>query len=203
MSRYKGPRLRIIRRLGKLSALTEKTSKRIGLPGQHGLSSSRKLSQYGIRLKEKQKLRFYYSVTERQLLNYLKKARKKKGSSGKILLSFLEMRLDNIVFRLGICPTIISARQLITHGHIVVNGKKVNLPSFSCKPTDLLAIKNSSTSRNLVKKNLEISRNILIPSHLKFNNESLEGSILSVVSFENVGLILNELLVVEYYSLRI
>ena len=113
------------------------------------------------------------------------------------------MRLDNIVFRLGICPTIISARQLITHGHIVVNGKKVNLPSFSCKPTDLLAIKNSSTSRNLVKKNLEISRNILIPSHLKFNNESLEGSILSVVSFENVGLILNELLVVEYYSLRI
>ena len=128
MSHYRGPRLRICRRLGKLPGLTSKISKKSNPPGDHGAAFTKKPSQFNIRLKEKQKLRFNYGVTERQLLKYVKKARKSKGSSGSLLLNFLEMRLDNIVFRLGFAPTIMAAKQLVSHGHILVNDKIVDIP---------------------------------------------------------------------------
>nr|YP_009540894.1 ribosomal protein S4 [Phacus inflexus]AYQ93307.1 ribosomal protein S4 [Phacus inflexus] len=203
MSRYRGPRLRIVRRLGKLPGLTLKSSNKLNPPGQHGSITGKKYSQFNIRLKEKQKLRFHYGITERQLLNYLKKARKKKGSSGIELLNILEMRLDNLVYRLGLSPTILSAKQLVTHGHILVNGHSVNIPSFLCIPSNVISIKNSNSSQTLVKKNIQDYNSKGIPSHLSFNPERLEGKILSIVSRESIVLVINELLVVEYFSRKL
>lgn len=203
MSRYRGPRLRIVRRIGKLPGLTNKVSKKTNPPGQHGSSYNKKLSQYNIQLKEKQKLRFHYGITERQLLNYIKKARKRKGSSGRLLLTFLEMRLDNIIFRLGFTPTIMAAKQLINHGHVLLDGKIVNIPSFSCKPKSLIKIKESLTSKNLVTNSLSFSDSFLVPQHLLLNKDSLEAKVLSLVNRKSISLVVNELLVVEYYSRKL
>nr|YP_009145444.1 ribosomal protein S4 [Monomorphina parapyrum]AKL78917.1 ribosomal protein S4 [Monomorphina parapyrum] len=203
MARYRGPRLRIVRRIGKLPGLTRKVSKRLNPPGQHGSALNKKLSQFNIRLREKQKLRYHYGVNERQLLNYIKKARKKKGSSGRLLLTFLEMRLDNIVFRLGFASTIMAAKQLVSHGHILVNGKVVNIPSFACQPKTLVKAKVSSVSQNLIKRNLEFSESLVLPQHLSLNKESLEGKINSLVNRKSISLVVNELLVVEYYSRKL
>lgn len=203
MSRYRGPRLRIVRRIGKLPGLTRKISKKVNAPGQHGSSINKKLSQFSVRLKEKQKLRFHYCVTERQLLNYIKKSRKKKGSSGRLLLTFLEMRLDNIIFRLGLAPTIVSAKQLINHGHVLVNGNSVNVPSFACQPKQLIKIKNASVSQNLARRNLDLVENTLVPQHLSLNRENLEAKVNSLVNRKSISLIVNELLVIEYYSRKL
>lgn len=203
MSRYRGSRLRVVRRLGKLIGLTSKVSKKLNPPGQHGSITNKKSSQYKVRLKEKQKLRFYYGVSERQLFNYLKKARKKKGSSGKELLNLLEMRLDNIVYRLGFCLTILAARQLIVHEHVFVNGMITSVPSFTCKVGDEIQIKSSDSSRKLVRKNMENLKENSLPSHLLLNANKLEAKIISEVNLTSLDLIINELLVVEYYSLRI
>jgi small subunit ribosomal protein S4 len=203
MSRYRGPKLRIIRRIGKLPGLTSKLSKKTGLPGQQSNSNIKKSSQYSIRLKEKQKLRFHYGITERQLLNYVKKARKKTGSSGKMLLSFLEMRLDNIIFRLGFAVSIVAARQVIAHGHIFVNNKLVNIPSFLCKPKDIITLANTNTSKSLILRNLNNFENSVLPQHLSFNKDSLEAKVVSLVNRKSISLIVNELLVVEYYSRKV
>ena len=128
MSRYRGPRLRITRRLGDLPGLTRKAAKRSNPPGQHG-SARRKRSEYAIRLEEKQKLRFNYGISERQLVRYVKKARAMEGSTGSNLLKLLESRLDNVCFRLGFGPTIPGARQLVNHGHVIVNGKPLDIAS--------------------------------------------------------------------------
>jgi small subunit ribosomal protein S4 len=202
MSRYRGPRLRIIRRLGKLPGLTRKIPHRLTPPGQHG-TSQKKPSQYGIRLQEKQKLRYNYGITERQLIKYVRQARKLKGSTGEVLLQLLEMRLDNIVFRFGLAPTIASARQLISHGHFFVNNKKVNIPSYCCKPKDSVSISNKKNSRSLVNTFLEQNVNTLIPPHLSFNKTHFIGTIDALVNRQYIGLDLNELLVVEYYSRKV
>ncbi len=133
MSRYRGPRLRIVRRLGDLPGLTRKAARRSYPPGQHG-QARRKRSEYAIRLEEKQKLRFNYGLSERQLVRYVKKARRMQGSTGTNLLQLMEMRLDNIIFRLGFAPTIPGARQLVNHGHITVNGRVVDIASYNCRP---------------------------------------------------------------------
>lgn len=203
MSRYRGSKLRIIRRLGKLSGLTNKISNKSNPPGQHGAIANKKSSQYKVRLKEKQKLRYYYGITERQLFNYLKKARKKKGSSGKELLSLLEMRLDNVIFRLGLCPTIAAARQLIVHGHILIDNVFVDIPSFNCKPGNSIQIKNSDSSRNLIRKNLEFLKGSIVPNYLFLNAGKFEAKVISKVDLTSLNLIINELLVVEYYSLKV
>lgn len=203
MSRYRGPRLRLVRRLGKLPALTKKISKKNTLPGEHGKISFKKASQFKIRLKEKQKLRFHYGMSERQLLNYVKKSRKKKGSSGKLLLTLLEMRLDNLVYRSGFAPTIIAAKQLITHGHVLLNRKRVNIPSYSCKPNDVITPRNLLSSKNLIKRNLSSNETLLIPQHLLLNKEKLEAKILRLVNRKSISLIVNELLVIEYYSRKL
>lgn len=203
MSRYRGPRLRIVRRLGKLPALTTKISKKTSLPGQHGDNSFKKASQFKIRLKEKQKLRFHYGMSEGQLLNYVKKSRKKKGPSGKLLLTLFEMRLDNLVYRIGFAPTIMAAKQLITHGHILLNGKPVNIPSHNCNPKDFITPRNSFVSINLIKRNLSANESLLIPQHLLLNKEKLEARVLSLVNRKSISLIVNELLVIEYYSRKV
>jgi small subunit ribosomal protein S4 len=199
MSRYRGPRLRVIRRLGELPGLTRKNAKRSYPPGQHG-QGRRKRSEYAIRLEEKQKLRFNYGLTEKQLLRYVRRARRATGSTGLVLLQLLEMRLDNTIFRLGMAPTIPSARQLVNHGHIVVNGRTVNIASYSCRPGDVITVRDRDKSREMVKTNLQSPGLANMPSHLEFNKDTLIGKVNGVVEREWVALQINELLVVEYYS---
>nr|YP_009184904.1 ribosomal protein S4 [Jenufa minuta]ALO62989.1 ribosomal protein S4 [Jenufa minuta] len=173
MSRYLGPRLRIIRRIGKLRGFTRKKPFRRSFrgkgpfkgkilpPGQHGLTKLFKAreSDYLIRLKIKQRLRFHYGLSEKQLRQYVRKAKKTKSATGQILLQLLEMRLDNIVFRLNMAPTIVAARQYISHGHIYVNNKKVNIPSYSCKPKDIISAAMTEKSLKLIQQNLKIASN--------------------------------------------
>ena len=199
MSRYRGPRLRIVRRLGDLPGLTRKSARRAYPPGQHG-QNRKKRSEYAIRLEEKQKLRFNYGLTEKQLLRYVRKARRVTGSTGQVLLQLLEMRLDNTVFRLGMAPTIPSARQLVNHGHVTVNGRVVNIPSYQCRPGETIAVRNRDQSRSMVENNLQYPGLANLPSHLEFDKNKMVGKVNSVVEREWVALQINELLVVEYYS---
>ena len=204
MSRYRGPKLRITRRLGTLPGLTQKQSKKKGRPGQHGKGSDnqKKPSEYGIRLEEKQKLKFNYGLTESQLYRYIKEARRRNGVTGLILLQLLEMRLDSLCFSLGFAPTIVSARQLVNHGHITVNGKTVDIPSFQCRIDDIISVKAKSTSKNLVETNLKNIQFAERPSHLQFDSTKLEGKVTNYCDRNDLLLELDELLVIEYYSRR-
>jgi small subunit ribosomal protein S4 len=199
MSRYRGPRLRVVRRLGELPGLTRKAPRRAYPPGQHG-QARRKRSEYAVRLEEKQKLRYNYGLTERQLLRYVKRARRATGSTGQVLLQLLEMRLDNTVFRLGMAPTIPSARQLVNHGHVTVNGRVVNIASYQCRPGDVISVRDRDGSRKLVEANLQFPGLANIPNHLEFDKEKMTGKVNGVIDREWVALQINELLVVEYYS---
>lgn len=227
MARYTGPRIRIIRRLGLLPGLTRKNIKnRATTPGQHGklIQTKSKRSSlsddYRDRLFEKQKLRFNYGISEKQLISYYKQAKSEIGSTGNILLQLLEARLDCIIYRLGFAPTIPSARQIVNHGHILVNGKLVNIPSFLCQNSDLITVKEKSQSKQLIGKNLEnqqqkrtlIQRRMkrvkltnsrfhsLLPLHLSVDSENLTGKIICPVKRKDVLVRVNELKVVEYYS---
>lgn len=202
MARYRGPRLRVVRRLGELPGLSRKTPRRAYPPGQHG-QARRKRSEYAIRLEEKQKLRFNYGVSEKQLVNYMKKARKATGSTGTKLLELLEMRLDNTVFRLGMAGTIPGARQLVNHGHLMVNDRVVNIASYQCRIGDVITVRNRDRSKNLVKANMEFPGLANIPSHLEFNKDTMVGKVNGVIEREWVAVPINELLVIEYYSRKV
>lgn len=199
MSRYRGPRLRVVRRLGDLPGLTRKTPRRSYPPGQHG-QNRRKRSEYAIRLEEKQKLRYNYGITEKQLLRYVRRARRATGSTGQSLLQMLEMRLDNTIFRLGMAGTIPAARQLVNHGHVTVNGRVVNIASYQCRPGDVISVIDRDRSKRLVQQNMEFPGLANLPSHLEFDKNTLTGKVNSVIEREWVALQINELLVVEYYS---
>nr|AWI73461.1 ribosomal protein S4 [Skytanthus acutus] len=198
MSRYRGPRLKKIRRLGALPGLTNKRP-RAG-NDLRNQSRSGKKSQYRIRLEEKQKLRFHYGLTERQLLKYVRIAGKSKGSTGQVLLQLLEMRLDNILFRLGMASTIPAARQLVNHRHILVNGRIVDIPSYRCKPRDIITVKDEQKSKALIQKSLDSSPHEELPSHLVLQPFQYKGLVNQIIDSQWVGLKINELLVVEYYS---
>lgn len=227
MVRYTGPRLKIIRRLGLLPGLSQKVVKnRLKSPGQHGrilMRKSRRSSlsdDYKERLIEKQKLRFNYGVTEKQLQAYYKSSKKKKGATGSILLKLLESRLDCLVFRLGFASTIPSARQLVNHGHIIVNNKVVSIPSFACYKHDIISVKNSERSKKLVSQNLEkeeekrkliekrmkrvnlkISRfKNLLPKHLTLDAQNLKGEFKRRIKRNDILIRVKDLKVVEYYS---
>jgi small subunit ribosomal protein S4 len=205
MSRYRGPKLRITRRLGSLPGLTQKQSKKKDKPGQHGKSNSeggKKTTEYGVRLEEKQKLKYNYGLTESQLYRYIKEARRRQGVTGLILLQLLEMRLDSICFTLGFGPTIANARQLVTHGHITVNGKVVGIPSFQCRIGDVIGVKPKTTSKTIIENNLKNIRFVDRPTHVKFNNEKMEGTVTNYCERNEILLELDELLVIEYYSRR-
>nr|AIJ28006.1 ribosomal protein S4 [Trifolium hybridum] len=198
MSRYRGPRFKKIRRLGALPGLTSKwptvESKLINQ------SPPTQKSQYRIRLEEKQKLRFHYGLTERQLLKYVRIAGKAKGSTGQVLLQLLEMRLDNILFRLGMASTIPQARQLVNHRHVLVNGRIVDIPSYRCKPQDIITAKGEQKSRTLIQNSLESSPREELPTHLTLHPLQYKGFVNQIIDSKWVGLEMNELLVVEYYS---
>jgi small subunit ribosomal protein S4 len=205
MSRYLGPKLRITRKLGTLPGFTQKISKKKSRPGQHGGSeggNKKKLTEYGIRLEEKQKLKYNYGLTESQLYQYIKEARRRTGVTGLILLQLLEMRLDTICFNLGFGSTIGQTRQLVNHGHITVNNEVVDIASFQCRIGDIIGVKENQTSKKLVDENLKITQRPELPSHLIFNKDKMEGEITNHCAREDLLLELNELLVIEYYSRR-
>jgi small subunit ribosomal protein S4 len=204
MARYLGPRLRIIRRFGDLPGLTAKIPTKKVPPGQHGPNQKKQqkssFSDYKIRLFEKQKLRYNYGLTERQLRRYVREARRKKGSTGFFLMQLLEMRLDTVIFRLGLASTIPAARQFVSHGHILINGKKINVPSFQCRPNDVITIKNKKGSRQLVERSLSNPRFSTLPYHLEFNDSTLEAVVKDLVNRKDLSFKVNELLIVEYYA---
>ena len=205
MSRYRGPKLKISRRLGTLPGLTTKKSTKINRPGKDGTANAdtgKKLTEYGVRLEEKQKLKFNYGLAENQLYRYVKEARRRQGVTGLILLQLLEMRLDTICFTLGFTKSIAQAQQLVNHGHITVNKKVVSIPSFQCRLNDVIGIKEKTSSKTLVQNNIKNNKLNEIPSHLKFDNSKLEAIVLDYCDRDDVSLKLDELLVIEYYSRR-
>jgi small subunit ribosomal protein S4 len=190
MSRYRGPRFKLIRRLGILPGLTNKLVKK------KKKTQNEKKTQYRIRLEEKQKLRFHYGISERQLLRYVRNARKSKGSTGQKLLQLLEMRLDNIVYRSGIAPTIPAARQLVNHGHIIVNDQIVDIPSYHCCIND--NINSSEILKKSPQPDFSKKKIAKLPYHLRTNQSTI--TVNSTVDRKFVGVKVNELLIVEYYS---
>ena len=204
MSRYRGPKLKISRRLGSLPGLTTKKSRKLNRPGKDGNSpeTGKKLSEYAIRMEEKQKLKFNYGLTESQLFRYVKEARRRKGVTGLILLQLLEMRLDTLCFTLGFAKSITQARQLVNHGHIQINGKVLDIPSFQCRLNDIISVRDKITSKNLISANLKNNQRSEIPYNLEFNPDKLEAKILDYCDRNDVLLPLDELLVIEYYSRR-
>jgi small subunit ribosomal protein S4 len=205
MSRYRGPKLKISRRLGALPGLTTKKSRKINRPGKDGnanADTNKKLTEYGVRLEEKQKLKFNYGLTETQLFRYVKEARRRQGVTGLILLQLLEMRLDTLCFTLGFAKSIAQARQLVNHGHITINKKVVSIPSFQCRLNDNISIKEKSSSKTLFENNIKNNQVTNIPAHLKFDSSKLEATVLDYCDRDDVALSLDELLVIEYYSRR-
>jgi small subunit ribosomal protein S4 len=205
MSRYRGPKLKISRRLGVLPGLTTKKSNKINRPGKDGNANSdtnKKLTEYGVRLEEKQKLKFNYGLSESQLFRYVKEARRRQGVTGLILLQLLEMRLDIICFTLGFAKSIAQARQLVNHGHITVNKQVIDIPSFQCRLNDIIGVKEKNNSKTLIENNVKNNQVRELPNHLKFDNSNLEATVLDYCDRSDVSLQLNELLVIEYYSRR-
>ena len=205
MSRYRGPKLRICRRLGTLPGLTKKISNKKTRPGQHGKAidnNSKKTTEYGVRLEEKQKLKYNYGLTESQLYRYVKEARRRNGVTSLVLIQLLEMRLDTLCFTLGFATSIGQARQLVNHGHITINNKVVNIPSFQCRLNDVVGVKEKSTSLLLVQTNLKNNQTRELPAHLKFDTSKLEAIVLDYCDRNDLPLQLDELLVIEYYSRR-
>lgn len=205
MSRYRGPKLKIIRRLGTLPGLTTKKSNKLNRPGKDGngsADSNKNSTEYGIRLEEKQKLKFNYGLTEGQLFRYVKEARRRQGVTGLILLQLLEMRLDTLCFTLGFAKSIAQARQLVNHGHILVNQKVVSIPSFQCRLNDTIGIKETTSSKALITNNIENNQVNNLPAHLKFDKSKLEATVLDYCDRNDVSLQLDELFVIEHYSRR-
>ena len=202
MARYRGPRLRITRRLGTdLPVLTRKVADRPYPPGQHG-QGRQKFSEFKKQLYEKQKLRYNYGISEKQLRNLFKEAIRSKDPAGKVLLRLLESRLDNVVFRLGLAPTIPAARQFVTHGHILVDGRKTDRPSYRVKPGQEISVRPKS--RNLVSVQESVaSPQLRMPTYLTFDSKTLTGTMTAVPDREDVPVQVEEQLVVEYYSPRL
>lgn len=200
MSRYTGPSWEISRRLGvSLSGTGKELSRRPYAPGDHGKDRRGKLSEYGLQLKEKQKLRFMYGLTERQFSNLFIKAGKiKKGTHGDNFLILLERRLDNVVYRLGLATTRRQARQLVNHGHITVDGKRVDIPSYEVNVGQEIAVKEKSKKMVTIQEAVEsvVSR----PSYVDFDAESLKGHLVRLPEREDLDADIDEALIVEYYN---
>ena len=195
MARYRGSRIKVIRRLGILPGFTSKSTTRVS--NEYGRSKS--LSQYAHHLQEKQKLRYNYGVTEHELVKYVKKAKKKKGNTGYLLLQLLESRLDNLIYKSGLTPTINSARQLINHGHVFVNKKRVTIPGFHCPISTEISI-NKNSIKNL-NSDLKQTLNQNLPYVSIVDNDSKLTIVLNNdpdIKFINFSI--NILLVLEYYS---
>jgi len=208
MARYTGAVCRQCRREGmklflkgekcytdKCAIITRKSS----APGQHG-KSKKKLSEYGVQLREKQKVRRYYGVLESQFAHYFELAEKKQGITGENLLQILESRLDNVIYRLGFGASRPEARQLVRHGHFTVDGEKVNIPSYRVKPGQVIAIKEGSRDSEKIKGIMEAAAAKVIPKWLDLDKNTYEAKVLSYASREDIDIPITETLIVELYS---
>ena len=200
MARYTGPKSRIARKFGEPIFGPDKAqARRNYAPGQHGNSRKRKTSEYGTQLREKQKAKYTYGVLEKQFSNLFKKAQSKKGITGEILIQLLECRLDNIVYRLGIAPTRAAARQLVSHCHITVDGKVVNIPSYSVKPGQVVAVREKAKSLEVITTSLE-GFNHSKYNWLEWNESDKAGKMLNVPQRAEIPENIKEQLIVELYS---
>jgi len=201
MARYTGPRVRISRRFGiPIFGPTKYLERRNYGPGVHGPKSRRKTTEYGEGLNEKQKLRYYYGLMEKQFRGVYEKAKTRRGVTGEIMLQILETRLDNVVFHLGFGNTRAAARQMVNHGHITVNGRKAAIASFALKVNDVIVVKNHNVSRQLATKNLEVSASRSVPDWLSLDKEAFKGTIMRIPTRDEIQPIANEQTVVEFYS---
>ncbi|WDF81697.1 30S ribosomal protein S4 [Lacticaseibacillus pabuli] len=200
MSRYTGPTWKISRRLGiSLSGTGKELARRPYAPGDHGPNSRRKISEYGTQLREKQKLRFMYGLTERQFRNLFVKAGKvSEGTHGENLMILLEQRLDNLVFRLGFATTRAQARQLVNHGHITVDGKRVDIPSYEVKPGQVISLRERSLNLTVVNAALEAT--VSRPAFVDYDENKKSGSLVRLPQREELEPEIDESLVVEYYN---
>jgi small subunit ribosomal protein S4 len=201
MARYTGPRVRISRRFGiPIFGPTKYLERRNYGPGVHGPKSRRKTTDYGLGLIEKQKLKYYYGLLERQFRGVYEKALKRRGVTGEQMLQILETRLDNVVFHLGFANTRAAARQMVSHGHVSVNGRKVNVPSFALKVNNVVEVKNNNVSRQLATKNMEMAASRSVPDWLILNKEEFKGTVMRIPTRDEIQPIANEQAVVEFYS---
>jgi len=208
MARYTGPVCRLCRREGMKLFLkgercyTEKCAieKRNFPPGQHGKSRRSKIAGYGIQLREKQKVKRIYGVLEDQFRRYFEAADRQRGITGETLLQLLERRMDNVVYRLGLATSRAQARQLVRHGHFLVNGKKVDIPSYSLRPGDLIAIRPSSQKNATIAHAIEEVKGRGIPGWLSFDPAAAAGRVVSLPTREQINLPVQEQLIVELYS---
>ena len=200
MSRYTGPSWRVSRRLGiSLSGTGKELARRPYAPGDHGRDRHGKMSEYGTQLREKQKVRMMYGMTERQFSNLFVRAGKiKEGTHGDNFLILLERRLDNMVYRLGLATTRRQARQLVNHGHITVDGKRVDIPSYEVKIGQIIAVRDKSKKLDVITNAVEsvVSR----PSYVEFDAEKLEGKLVRLPERDDLDADIDESLIVEYYN---
>jgi len=202
MARYTGPKSKISRRYGiALFGPSKALERKNYPPGMHGPKGSRrKQSEYAIALGEKQKLRHMYGLMERQFRRYFETALRKRGVTGETLLQMLETRLDNVVYRLGFANSRSAARQLVSHGHVTVNNRKVDVSSYNLKPGDAVSIKDRPGSRRLVTRNLELTQIQPVPDWLVADKDQFHGKMMRTPSREEIAPVVNEQLVVELYS---
>jgi small subunit ribosomal protein S4 len=201
MARYTGPRTRLSRRFGVALFGPDKYLERRNYgPGVHGPKSRRKHTDYGLGLIEKQKLRYFYGLMEKQFRGVYERALRRRGVTGEQMLQILETRLDNVVYHLGFAITRAAARQMVSHGHVKVNGRKVNVPSYALKVNDVVEVRESNVSRQLATKNLELSTSKVVPDWMLLNKEAFKGTVMRIPTRDEVQPIANEQAVVEFYS---
>src|SRR5712672_641560 len=202
MARYTGPKDKVSRRYGTpLFGPTKYLERKNYPPGMHGPKGSRrKQSEYALALAEKQKLRYQYGLLERQFRRYFQIALNRRGITGETLLQLLETRLDNVVFRLGFANSRSAARQLVSHGHVFVNGRRVNVASYNVKAGEEITINDKPKSRQLVLRNLDLTQIVPVPDWLTVDRDGLSGTVARIPSREEMQPIVNEQLVVELYS---
>ena len=202
MARYTGPRVRISRRFGiPIFGPSKYLERRNYGPGVHGPKGSRrKTTEYGLGLLEKQKLRYFYGLMERQFRGIYERALKRRGVTGEHMLQMLETRLDNVVYHLGFANTRAAARQLVGHGHVKVNGRKVSIPSYALKVNETIEVKENAKSRQIVTKNLEGATSRVVPDWLSMDKTAFKGVVMRIPTQEEIHPIANIQAVVEFYS---
>jgi small subunit ribosomal protein S4 len=204
MARYTGPTDKISRRFGvPLFGPSKALERRNYPPGAHGGKRGGrrpKKSEYAIALAEKQKLRFQYGVLEKQFRRYFTEASRRRGVTGTILIQLLETRLDNVVYRFGFANTRRGARQFVNHGHVLVNGRRVDIPSFNCSPGDVITVRDNPRSKQLALKGIDMTQAAVTPEWVAVDKDNLNGTVLRVPEREEVDPMVNEQLVVELYS---
>jgi small subunit ribosomal protein S4 len=202
MARYTGPKDKISRRHGvAIFGPSKALDRRPFGPGQHGARSGRKkVSDYGIALAEKQKLRYQYGVLERQFRRVFQEASRRKGVTGEIMLQLLETRLDNVCYRMGLGNTRDAARQLVSHGHVRINGQKVDVASCQVKPGDTISVRENPRSKQLALRMLDLTQHAVVPGWVAFDKDKLSGVVHRLPSRDEIDPIVNEPLIVELYS---